>query len=131
MSFWMFDWVLERRTPAPTPLVLKVAIVLQGIFLLGQTRPAGMITDLSQVLLYGALWIAEAAVLTALWNMKRWPVILLAVYALVHLVTAMPHYFAVTPRSLPSALLAAAIILALHNIALIPAVAFWRRLTWT
>jgi hypothetical protein len=130
MSFWMFDWVLERRTDAPTPLILKVAIVVQGIFVVGQTRPAGMFTDLSQVLLYPALWIVEVAVLVALWKMKRWPVIVLAVHALLHAVTAMPHYFAATPRSLPAALFFAAVILAVHNIALIPALALWRRMTW-
>jgi hypothetical protein len=126
----MFDWILERRTATRTPSILKVAIVVQGVFLLFQTHPAGMIANLSQVLLYGTLWIVEAAVLAALWNMKRWPVVVLAVYALLHAVTAMPHYFAVTPRSLPAALFAAAIILTLHNVALIPGVAFWRRLTW-
>jgi hypothetical protein len=130
MSFWMFDWILERRADAPTPLILKVAIIVQGILVVSQTRPAGMITDLSQILLYPTLWTVEVAVLVALWKMKRWPVIILAVYALLHAATAMPHYFAVTPRSLPAALFVAAIILALHNIALISALPFWRRMTW-
>jgi hypothetical protein len=126
----MLDWIFERRTTAPTPIILKVAIVIQGIFVIGQTRPAGLITEGSQGLLYFELWAVEAAVLIALWKMKRWPVLVLAAYALLHAVTAMPHYFAATPRSLPAAIFFAVIILSFHNVALIPAVAFWRRMTW-
>jgi hypothetical protein len=133
MASWTLDWILKRRTNAPTPTILKVAIVVHGtfagIFVIGQTRPAGTITDGSQALHYFFLW-ALVTVLVALWKMKRWPVIVLAVNALIHAVTVMPHYFATTPRSLPAALFFAAIILAFHNIALIPAVVFWRRLTW-
>jgi hypothetical protein len=132
LPFPMLDWIFERRSTAPTPLVLKVAIVIQGIFVIvGHTRPAGTITEASQGLLYFGLWAVEAAVLIALWKMKRWPVLVLAAYALVHAVTAMPRYFAATPRSVPAAIFFALIILTFHNIALIPAVAFWRRMTWT
>ncbi len=130
ISFPTLDWILERRTKAPTPGILKAAIIVQGFFVMGQTRPAGTITGGSQALLYFGLWAVEAAVLVALWKMKRWPVVILAAYALLHAVTAMPRYFATTPRSVPVALVFAAIILVFHNLALIPAIVFWRRMTW-
>jgi hypothetical protein len=130
MPFPTLDWIFERRTKEPTPGILKAAIILQGIFVMGQTRPAGTITGGAQALMYFGLWAVEAAVFTALWKMKRWPVLILVAYALVHAVTAMPHYFATTPRSMPEALLVAAIILVFHNLAMIPAIVFWRRMTW-
>ena len=127
IPFPTLDWILERRTKAPTPGILKAAIIVQGFFVMGQTRPTGTITGGSQALTYFGLWAVEAAILVALWNMKRWPVVILAAYALVH---AVPHYFATTPRSVPEALFFAAIILVFHNLALIPAIVFWRRMTW-
>jgi hypothetical protein len=131
MSFWTLDWILDRTKAAPTPVVLKVAIVIQGLFIVGQVSPHGVITDQSQVLLLVGVTLAMLAVLVPLWKMKRWPVIVLIVYAVWHAARAMPWYFARTDKSLPVALVYALIILAFHNIALIAALPYWRRLTWT
>ena len=71
-----------------------------------------------------------AVVLIAVWMMKRWAVLALVAYALANAIIAMPHYFAATPRSLPVAVFFAALIVAFRNVALIPAVVYWRRMTW-
>ena len=128
IAFPTLDWILERRTEAPTPIILKVATIVQGIFLISQTIPPDF--NHLQALVYFALWWVEAAILIALWKMKRWPVLILATYALVHALTAMPRYFAKTPHTIGVAVVFAVIILAFHNIALISAAPFWRRMTW-
>lgn len=131
MSFWTLDWILDRNTKAATPAVLKVAIVIQGLLVLNGIRPAGVFTNASQVFVFVGAGLVVSAVLVALWKMKRWPVIVLAIYAALHAATAMPWYFERTPRALPAALFFALVILAVHNIALIAALPYWRRLTWT
>jgi len=115
-TLWL-DVVLDARldsrpkgTKAPTPPILKVAIVIQGLLVVGEVSPHGGIADQSRLFVLLGVTLVVLGVLVALWKMKRWPVIVLLVYALLHAVRAIPWYF--------------------HNIALIAAVPYWRRLTW-
>src|SRR3954451_6278871 len=100
MAIWVpnLDWILENRTKAKAPIVLKLALGIQAFFLIAPSRPTGPLQGNGETLAYLGLWAAEAAVLLALWNMKRWPVIALGLYAVVHAAIAVPQYLAMTTR---------------------------------
>jgi hypothetical protein len=119
---------LTKTSTSPTPMALKVVIVLEMWFLL-----SGLVTTLNGPLMQGqplSGWIALAVGMVALqivlligiWKLRKWAVLVLGcIVALGVLQTAL-----LTDAG-GQAILA---LLVLRGIVLVPAVVYWRRMTW-
>jgi hypothetical protein len=118
--------MLERRSSKPAPMVLKVVVVIQALFVASR-----LLRALREGPSFGVVsGVLALAAFVALWNMKRWAVVVLGVNAIGGAVTTLPGYIAATPHSLPTALAFSLLLLVFANAALFVALPFWRQMTW-
>lgn len=114
--------LFKKETEIKTPLLLKVVVVIQIWFLLGSfiqiiTKvPAGSSMIGSLIFL-----ILQAATLKAIWNLRRWGVVMFIVLALISLL------FGIYSLHVSSIVIRALIIF--RGITIIPALLYWRRMT--
>jgi hypothetical protein len=127
----MLDWMLENRAGTRTPAPLKAAVIVQGLFVLPALKPqAGFDGGILRFALWAAVLLAAFAVLAALWNLKRWAVIVLAANAARGVAAAMPRYFAASPHGALGTAIFAALIVLVADIGLVAGLVYWRRMTW-
>jgi hypothetical protein len=112
---WDDGW--SRKSNTPTPLTLKVVIIIQGILFAGTSGAHGP-ASLQFMLSVGFL-ACELGGLFALWRLRRWSVHLLVVAVVVY---AFTHVGGLSGAGGPGILLG----VALRSIALAAVAAYWR-----
>jgi hypothetical protein len=122
----------ERQTDAKTPVLLKVAIVLQIWFLLSSLY--GLLNGLLVrgtvsygMLISGVVGVGvQIAVLIAIWRLRKWAVV---AYGVLSLVAVLHSVTLVSMNSQASSKVVAVAVL-VRLIMLFPALVYWNRMTW-
>jgi hypothetical protein len=127
----MLDWMLENRSGTRTPTPLKVAVIVQGLLVLPSLASVGPIDgSILRLASWSMAFLLAFAVLAALWNLKRWAVIVLAANAARGTVAAIPRYLAASPHGAFATPILALLLVLVTNVGLVAGVVYWRRMTW-
>lgn len=111
--------ILKKKNDIKTPLILKIAIILQIFILLGPSSKvisADSAIDLVSVIAA----VLQIVTLIAIWNMRKWGIIAFVVIAILGVAVSFPEY-----GFRPIALIAYAVI---RGTVIIPALIFWNKM---
>ncbi len=118
----MLSWIFDKPTGVVTPVAIKIVAVVQGLLLVMTAGSPSTEPGSSSALWTVAAWTITSCVMIALWNMKRWAVLVLAAYALVYVGFAAP-YLAVAWRGIVLGV-------ATRSVGLVAGAIYWKRMTW-
>ena len=119
--------VLQRKNEMRAPALVKEGVVLGGFVLVGAANQLllsavkqGSLSPVSMLAPIITL-VGQVSALIALWNMRRWAVVVLGVLAIVSML------FATALESGTRGFFAGMIVRALP---LVPGLLYWRRMSW-
>jgi hypothetical protein len=117
--------ILQKKVDFKTPLILRIGVILEAFFVTGRLGP------FLEAIRFGVDWktalmtsefIVHFSALVAIWNMRRWGVIVLALGS-INGAIAVWFRFGYFPIK------ATIFILILRGLILVPAVIYWKKMT--